>query len=152
MSEDPWRQYGKDLIGGYVGWFWDQVNELEKKYLRCFWTGLVFSLLATMFAAMPKTLSAGLTLHGEDLVGWLVVVFSSLATFFNVTLVPRYKGLLDDRDKGRIRLDTIRQRFEVANFATEARQELDKMIGEIAAVENDLGGVTKMESAPFRKE
>ncbi|PSJ20316.1 hypothetical protein CVH10_18245, partial [Halomonas sp. ND22Bw] len=63
------------------------MNELEKKYLRCFWTGLVFSLLATMFAAMPKTLSAGLTLHGEDLVGWLVVVFSSLATFFNVTLV-----------------------------------------------------------------
>jgi hypothetical protein len=150
MLEGDWRDYGRNMVAGYDKWFWDQVDILEKKYLWCFWAGLVLSILATITAAFPNKFALDLVAGGDDILKWLVVVFSTLATFFNVTLVTRYKKLLDDRDKGRIRLDMIKQRFEISTFPEEGRTELEKVIAEIASIESDLGGLTKSENAPTR--
>ena len=150
MAEGEWRDYGKQIIAGYNTWFWQQVDILEKKYLRSFWAGLVFSLLATITAAIPNSFAQKLE-GGDELLKWLVILFSTLATLFNVTLAPRYKKLLDDRDKGRIRLDVLKQRLEIAEFPEDGRNELEKVISEIASIESDLGGLTKSENAPTRQ-
>ncbi|MFD6318610.1 hypothetical protein [Methylorubrum thiocyanatum] len=141
MTED-WRKWGQELITGYSAWYWKEVDRLEKRYLICFWLGAISGFLATVLAGLPKTLIDRLAGGDSNAVTWLIFLFSACSTIITTSFVPRYRNLVAVRDRGRIRLDTAKQRFEASAFPKEHQPALEHLISEIAAVEAADGGIS----------
>jgi hypothetical protein len=137
------RRFQAEKLKPYVDWYWQDLSRLHRRYLWCFWFGLGCGFFATVLAALPKELANRIAADGDRVAGWLVVVLSALVTLTTGTLAPRYKRMLDDRDKGRIRLDRILAKLELKDYPDSLQKELSEIIDEIAAVETALGGIDR---------
>jgi hypothetical protein len=143
MTEQEVEQYlGRD-VWPQMRWYEEEANRVERALSFWFWIGIGFGFLATTLAAIPPHLYSREWIDRE-LLRWLAVVASAVATVASGTIVPRYRRLATTREMGRVKTTAVEKRARimlshVAMTKEQRAKELSKYADELIAIEADYG-------------
>jgi hypothetical protein len=149
MDEGAVQAYISRQFGPQIFWYETQTRAFEKRVVIWTWVGIVFGFLATALAAFPVSLAVHCCLLADAddinaLLKWVLVVLTAVASIATGMLIPRYRQMAIDREKGRVKTTLLAKTAEINLMympmtSVQRGQTLLKYARELMAVEDEHG-------------